>query len=39
MKDLQILSTDTWPLEYTPGFGEKEIRNLLTVCFTRDSHS
>ena len=28
MKDLQILSKDTWPLEYTPGFGEKEIRNL-----------
>ena len=28
MKDLQILSKDTWPLEYTSGFGEKEIRNL-----------
>ena len=28
MKDLQILNKDSWPLEYTPGFGEKEIRNL-----------
>lgn len=28
MMDLQILSKDTSPLEYSPGFGEREIRNL-----------
>ena len=28
MKDLQILNKESWPLEYSPGFGENEIKRL-----------